>query len=49
MEPGFTAMPSSRTRGTEHRMKHSTFCMNMRKNFFPLGVTEAGTGCPERL
>ena len=33
-------VPSDRTRGNEHKLKHSKFQLNMRKNFFPLRVTE---------
>jgi len=33
-------MPSRRARGNRHKVKHRKFPQNMRKNFFPLGVTE---------
>jgi len=33
-------MPSDRTRRNRHKLKHRKFCLNMRKNFFPLKVTE---------
>ena len=36
----FPVVPSDRTRGNRHKLKHRKFCLNMRKNFFPLRVTE---------
>jgi len=36
----FSVVPSNRRRGYEHKLKHRKFHLNMRKNFFPLRVTE---------
>ena len=36
----FPVVPSDRTRGNRHKLKHGKFRLNMRKNFFPLRVTE---------
>jgi len=36
----FPVVPSHRTRGNGHKLKQRKLCLNMRKNFFPLRVTE---------
>ena len=36
----FSVGPSDWTRGNGHKLKYGKFCLNMRKNFFTLSVTE---------
>ena len=38
--PVLKVVPSDRTRGNGHKLKHRKFRLNMRKNFFTLRVME---------
>jgi len=42
----FSVVPSNGTRGNGHKLKHKKFRLNMRKNFFPLRVTEPWNRLP---
>lgn len=42
-------VPSNRTRGSGHQLKHARFPLNIRKHFFTMKVIITGTGCPEIL
>jgi len=42
----FSVVPSNKTMGNGHKLKHRKFRLNMRKNFFPLRVTEHWTWLP---
>jgi len=45
----FSVVPSNRTGGNRHKLKHRKFHLNMRKNFFPLRVTESCSRLPREV
>jgi len=44
-----SVVPSNRTRGSGHKLKHRKFHLNTRNNFFPLRVTEHWNRLPREV
>jgi len=45
----FLVVPINKTTGNRHKQKHRKMQLNMRKNFFPLRVTEPWNRLPREV